>query len=264
MSDLDEEIRRGLERLTNPTDNSGSLTFEQLAARRRQRRNRKAALVVVPVVAIFALVVGVLSLDSNDDNTSVATGGDRDASPQPPTSPTPTDSDTTTTRTDSTTTTAPEDEAPELVGDLGVGRRSERFPGGPGGYLQDVRIAAHPAGGFDRVVFEFDGAESPGYSVEYVDEPIAPTSQQPVDISGDAYLQVTMMGSSEVWAPESVETYPGPYERTFDGLVVQELQQVEDFEAQLVWTIGLRSRQPFAVTALEDPARVVVDILASA
>ena len=79
MSNLDREIRSGLERLTDPVEGSDPLTFEQLRARRRQRRTRNAVLAVVPVVALFALLVGFVSFDWDDGGTRVVAGENGEA-----------------------------------------------------------------------------------------------------------------------------------------------------------------------------------------
>lgn len=71
----DDDIRRGLERLSDPAGGAGSLTFERLAVRRRRRQSRRAALAAVPVVALLA-VGGALWAASDDHGTDVATGAD--------------------------------------------------------------------------------------------------------------------------------------------------------------------------------------------
>ncbi len=77
MSGLDHEIRRGLERLTDPAATSDRLTFDRLVARRRQRRIRRTALAALPAVALLAVVAGVMTRDAGD-GVDVATGDDTD------------------------------------------------------------------------------------------------------------------------------------------------------------------------------------------
>src|SRR5688572_2350499 len=55
--------------------------------------------------------------------------------------------------------------------------------------LKAVRTARHE--GFDRVVFEFETAELPGYRIEYIDKPVKQCgSGNVVNLKGDAWLEV--------------------------------------------------------------------------
>ncbi len=56
------------------------------------------------------------------------------------------------------------------------------------------------------------------------------------------------------------ETYLGPDRVTGDTGNVAEAVQLEDFEALLVWVIGLDELTDYTVTTLEEPARIVVEI----
>lgn len=86
MSELDHEIRQGLERLSDSTETSEPLTFDRLAARRRQRHIRNTVLAVLPIVVLFGLIGGLISFGS-DDGTTVTADGNRDGSSQPAASP---------------------------------------------------------------------------------------------------------------------------------------------------------------------------------
>lgn len=88
MSDLDHEIRQGLRRLSEPTGRTEPLTFDRLAARRRQRRTRNAVLVVLPMIVMLVLNSGLMPFGS-DDGTTVTADRDRNGSPPPQSSPTP-------------------------------------------------------------------------------------------------------------------------------------------------------------------------------
>lgn len=59
MSELDQEIRQGLERLSQPNDPASALTFERIAKARKKRRTRTAVLVAVPLVVLGALGVAM-------------------------------------------------------------------------------------------------------------------------------------------------------------------------------------------------------------
>ena len=81
MSDPDHEIRRALERLSEPTDGGRPLTLARLGARRRRRRIRHAVLTMVPLVVVG--VVGGLMLSGSEDDTRVTAEGGQDGSSPP-------------------------------------------------------------------------------------------------------------------------------------------------------------------------------------
>jgi hypothetical protein len=142
MSDLDHEIRRGLERLTDPAGASGPLTFDRVAARRRQRRIRRAALAALPAIALLAIVAGVMTRDAGG-RVDIATGEDTDVS-----SPSGTDGAVTVQRTE------------VLGGDGGTARVVMEFDGPLPGreirYSDDV-----PAGGAgDAILYTIQDAGS--------------------------------------------------------------------------------------------------------
>jgi hypothetical protein len=125
--------------------------------------------------------------------------------------------------------------------------------------VTDIRIGRHT--GFDRVVFELDGTGTPGWDARYVDDPASQGSGDPVDVEGDAALQVTLTG---IGLPDDtgVAEWSGP-----DPLSISETQTVTEvawdatFEGQSVAFIGTRTEAPFRVFLLEDPVRVVVEVV---
>jgi hypothetical protein len=132
-------------------------------------------------------------------------------------------------------------------------------------YLEDVRVAGQD--GFDRVVLEFSGGPMSPYQVTYVDPPIRQDgSGDPMHVDGNAFLALRFTAASGV----TFETdHPQGYEVTYDGPdrvrssgtgLVSEVVRTGDYEATLTWVIGLRSKAPFAVTVLQNPLRLVVDI----
>jgi hypothetical protein len=128
------------------------------------------------------------------------------------------------------------------------------------GLLTAVRVGAQP--GFDRVVFEFESAV-PGYSVEYVPLPLtADPSGLPVAIQGDHALWVRMEPAAS-YDPASDPlrlTYTGPTRISTSLPTAVEVVKTGDFEAVLSWAIGVRGEQPFKVSTLSAPPRLVVDI----
>jgi hypothetical protein len=156
---------------------------------------------------------------------------------------------------------------PQPLGEFGTGEVvTDGFPfGGTGvALLTDVRVAGQP--GFDRIVLEFSGDAEPGYRVAYQEPPIVQDgSGDPIDVDGEAFLVVHVTPASGVDMSGTGDdgytlTYEGPNRVTGDTGVVSEFVRTGDFEANLTWVAGLRSRAPFAVTVLTDPLRLVIDI----
>ncbi|MDW3215616.1 MAG: peptidoglycan-binding protein [Ilumatobacteraceae bacterium] len=128
--------------------------------------------------------------------------------------------------------------------------------------LSDVTTAARQVG--DRIEFTFgagDASGTVGYEIGYVDEAPAGASGEPVEVDGDALLQVVLRPAAGYDPATGSETYTGPDRVTFDeSLVISEAVLVVDFEGVMTWVIGTRSEAPFRVASSEDPTRVVVEI----
>jgi hypothetical protein len=124
--------------------------------------------------------------------------------------------------------------------------------------VRDIRIGRHD--GFDRVVFEVGGTGTPGWDVRYVDEASSQGSGEPVDVAGEAVLQVTVTGAGY---PDDtgVTEYAGPDPLSVaDTEVVTEVAFDATFEGTTVAFVGTTARWPFRVYLLENPARVVVEV----
>lgn len=123
--------------------------------------------------------------------------------------------------------------------------------------VSDIRVAHHE--GFDRVVFEFTGNGAPGYYIGFVDEPRQQASGHPVEVGGEAYLEVNIEGTPMgMGDPNSPWVQPGSL-----GLSTGKIADVSHgavFEGQSQYFIGLDSEHPYSVTVLEDPTRLVIDI----
>jgi hypothetical protein len=147
-------------------------------------------------------------------------------------------------------------DAPPFPADL-----SADIEGPPPGALvtvRDIRIGRHD--GFDRVVFEVGGRGTPGWDVRYVDDPSSQGSGDPVEVSGEAVLQVTLNG---VGYPDDtgIAEYSGPDPLSVaDTEVVTEVAFDATFEGTTVAFIGTTSMTPFRVYRLADPGRVVVEV----
>ena len=124
----------------------------------------------------------------------------------------------------------------------------------PVAVLREVRAAEQQ--GFDRVVFELDGM--PGYRIGYVDRPVQCGSGEPIEVAGEARLQVQLLPAQA--HTEAGEPTVLPRERHLDLPVLKELESTCDFEADVTWVLGLASRRPYRVQELASPARLVVDV----
>lgn len=130
-----------------------------------------------------------------------------------------------------------------------------------GSWIADVRTAGHA--GYDRVVFEFDGAVVPTYQVGYTATP-GPFYDIPGDVvavEGNAFIEVWLQGTSRVDMSERyTPVYTGPTRLAGDTRVVTEVVEIEDFEANVRWVIGLEAPTRLVVWTLDAPSRLVIDI----
>ena len=123
--------------------------------------------------------------------------------------------------------------------------------------LRAVRTARNE--GWDRVVFEFDGASVPGYRVEYVDRPVTRCgSGDATQVAGQGWLEVRI-------TPAQAHTDAGratvaERERRLSLPVLKELEQTCDFEGDVTWVLGVASPNRYRVSELTGPARLVVDV----
>ena len=137
---------------------------------------------------------------------------------------------------------------------------SPTFPdmGGDLGGVGLVRVGRHST--YDRVVWEFPGAGRPTFRVRYVDEPTADGSGDPVDVRGDAYLEVVV---STVGIPAAGSSRPADASAgSLAGTVIAEAKAIYGgFEGYGQSFIGVRDRErPFRAFVLSSPTRLVVDV----
>ena len=134
---------------------------------------------------------------------------------------------------------------------------SPEDPGLGGSWITDVRSAAHP--GYDRVVIEFDGDYVPTYTA--TSGPFRDVPGNVVPIDGQAFLDVWLQGTSGVdMTSDYAPVYTGPDRVRSDTTVVTEVVEIEDFEANVHWIIGLNTEAPFLVWTTDSPSRLVIDI----
>ncbi|MCK9793021.1 hypothetical protein M1843_04585 [Isoptericola sp. 4D.3] len=125
--------------------------------------------------------------------------------------------------------------------------------------VTDVRVAPHD--GFDRVVLDLAGEGTPGWDVGYVDEPVDDGSGEPVDVDGDAALRVRLSGMAMPGEDPQITEYDGATVDPEGTASVEEVVYRFWFEGYTTAFVGVgEPGLPFRVFALEDPARVVVDV----
>ena len=130
--------------------------------------------------------------------------------------------------------------------------------------LKDVRVGAHPEqGGWDRIVFEFEGGRPAG-DIEYVNGISGCGSGLPLALRGSAVLKVkfTPANAHDEQGQVSIKGQQGkvPPSVTGPGNVILESKQNCDFEAEVTWALGVSTKRPFRVFLLDNPTRVVIDV----
>jgi hypothetical protein len=137
-----------------------------------------------------------------------------------------------------------------------VGPSEVRGAGMPA-LLTGVRAARNA--GFDRVVFQFEGPELPGYRVEYLEGPARHCgSGNKAPVGGEARLSVRIRPAQAHTDEEGRPTVQ-PFLRT-DLPTLPELRLTCDFEGEVEWVLGLDAVHAYRVISLHDPARLVVDL----
>jgi hypothetical protein len=134
--------------------------------------------------------------------------------------------------------------------------------GKEGGFhsLIDVRIAHQP--GFDRVVLDFGPEASaqdelPAFRIERASSFTA-ISGQPVPVQGSALWSVRADGASMADRSGNL-AYKGPRDLDPTTTLVRDVKIVEDFEAVMIWGIGLARLECPRVSTLRSPLRLVLD-----
>jgi hypothetical protein len=123
--------------------------------------------------------------------------------------------------------------------------------------VRDIRTGRHE--GFDRVVLEVGGTGTPGWDVRYVDQASAQGSGEPVEVAGDAVLQITLTGAGYPYDTRVEEYARGPVSGSGTEVVTGAFFD-GTFEGTTVAFVGTTGRLPFRVYALDGPTRVVLEV----
>lgn len=218
----------------------------------RTARHTRALIAIVTAGLVFTACA---TTDVDDEGT-----------PSPSVEDTPTQPDPTTPESSATPSESSDDPATEAsiepVGEFSTDeQQSESWPeyGQTSGvYPTAVRSALHD--GFERIVIEHAGTGQPSFHAQYTDEPLEPGIGTPVDTGAGAYLEVTLSGTSNAYddPPDMLD-----HGETIENLTTQATQSVVSFapwEATSTYILGLDEQRHVAVTVLEEPVRLVIDV----
>lgn len=121
---------------------------------------------------------------------------------------------------------------------------------------QVTQLRASHQPGFDRLVFEFSGAGVPSHEIRVAQTFTAPSGQV-VRVDGNAFISVRLGAQAHTDAGQRSYPQPDPYR---PGLpAVREVKLVEDFEATVVFGVGLERLVCPSVLTLLGPPRLVLD-----
>lgn len=127
---------------------------------------------------------------------------------------------------------------------------------GSGSGLVAVRVGSQ--GGTERVVFEFQGAAPSFQSIKYVPRIKEDGSGRPVPVAGSAFLEAVFMDSCAEAVPGA--SCPPPPSVPAGFRTLRQVVAAGEFESNVTYGIGLRSRVKFRVFTLSNPTRVVVEV----
>lgn len=124
--------------------------------------------------------------------------------------------------------------------------------------LREMRTARHDD--FDRVVLDFGNDEVPGYRIAYIDRPVRQCgSGHVVPLAGDAWLSIVVEPANA--HTEAGEPTVRDRERRTALPSLLELKLICDFEALVEVVGGLGSPERYRAFVLENPGRLVIDIM---
>ncbi|MEO8540993.1 MAG: hypothetical protein ABI577_14730 [bacterium] len=127
--------------------------------------------------------------------------------------------------------------------------------------LRTIRSAAQP--GFDRLVFEFDGAQLPGYSVKYDTKAISCGSGEDVTQfvgEGQTPTALLLVDIRPAAAHDNSGSPTALRDLHSDLSTLKRAFRVCDFEGVVQYAVALNAEMPFKVSTLTNPTRLVIDI----
>ena len=123
--------------------------------------------------------------------------------------------------------------------------------------LSTVRAGRHDC--YERIVFDFKDENLPEFQVAVASPPFSGPSGDPIPVAGNRFVKVRF-GTTYAHYP-GTGNYEGPDSITPAGfMTIREIRLIEDFEAVVVWVIGVEAEHLFRVGTLTNPTRVYIDI----
>jgi hypothetical protein len=196
-----------------------------------------------PALAVILLLFLATACGADDNNQS---SGSRRTSPAVSTPPAST----------STEPTAASGGGPAAWASDPVKVDRDNLPVPPVPVLTNVRSAAHTTEGFDRIVFDFQGA-LPGYEARYVSEVVEDGSGRTVTMPGRRFLQITLRPAQ---AHTDAGAVTAPRAKTLNHPMLKAYAIVGDFEGVVSVALGLDDVVGFRVGVL--PGRIYIDVAA--
>ena len=119
--------------------------------------------------------------------------------------------------------------------------------------LRAVRLESRSeAGGWDRVVFEFEDA-LPAGEIEYVEEARDCSSGERVRIPSTAILLVR-------FSPAKARDEGANADVQGTGSAILRARRTCDAEGEVAWAVAVNGKQPFTVTVMTNPTRLAIDV----
>jgi len=110
---------------------------------------------------------------------------------------------------------------------------------------------------YERVVFDFKDEAVPAYRIMTASPPFSGTSDMPIPVAGTGFIKVHFDGT-HARHPE-FGAYTGPSSITPGFPAIKEIRLIDDFEAVVIWVIGLDKERSFRVGTLSNPTRIYID-----
>lgn len=225
------------------------------------RRPRAAVLSLVAATAVFVSACSPAGEAQPEDPSqpTITTTSTADA-------PTPEESSSEEATSEAPTSDITPDETSNSVdgaqplGDPTLDLKTQEAEGDYDLAVTDIRSGSH--GNFDRVVFEFTGDSKPGWRIDYTDEPRQQASGFPIEYEGGTALSVLIYGTPypmELGIEDSEVPQIGPVAGESGNVTGVSHNSI--FEAISQYVIGVEEQAPYSVTLLENPTRLVVDVV---
>ena len=108
-------------------------------------------------------------------------------------------------------------------------------------------------------MFDFKDANLPDYQIGLASPPFSGPSGIPIPIVGARFIKVRFATTYARYP--GVGNYEGPDVVNASGFAaVKEIHLIEEFEAVVVWVIGLDAERSFRIGTLTSPTRIYVDV----